>query len=198
MINVLGLVQHDKDVIRESHDILSKKYQFSIENEMVESFTNKLVNTKLVGEYSTVSIKNIFKIQLPGREFYMVSIYLANIRERVAPRVLMYGLAFLNKNMGDIYIRPETLWDKIGDIFNKKDIDFEEHKGFSNKYCFFAEDKGFAKENIPKKFLEEVFLMDKLHFEFCDKIAITTLNRRMTVEDNVRLADFMAKVTPLF
>jgi hypothetical protein len=198
MINVLGLEQYDKDAINESYDMLAKKYKCTIENDLVESFTNKLVDTKLMEDYSTVSIKNIIKVENGKCEFYVVSIYLANIPNRVAPRVLMYGVAFLKKNMKSIFIRPETLWDKIGGMFSKKSIDFDEHKGFSNKYCLFAKDKEFVKENLSPAFLNEVYGLNRLHFEFYDKMALATFNKLIAPEETMQLADFMTKIVPMF
>jgi len=194
MLNVLGLEQSDKDAIRDSFEKLFQKYPCEYHNELTESFINKIVDLQLLNDYSTVSIKNIVKVNSNTSAFYMVSIYLANYANRIKPRTLMYGLAFMKQDMKNILIRPETLWDKITDIFSRQDIDFEEHKGFSNKYCLFAKDKEFVKQNLTQQFLDEVYKMDKLYFEFSDKIALSTYNKPITTADTLKLAEFMGKI----
>ena len=110
----------------------------------------------------------------------------------------MFAMANLSKDMKNILIRPETLLDKIWDIFSRTDIDFEEHKGFSNKYCLFSKDKAFVKQNLSPKFLEEVYRMNKLYLEFYDNMVIGTFNKKIIAEDTMNLAAFMEKIVPLF
>jgi len=198
MINVLGLVDHDKQVINESFKALSEKYECTLENDQIDMFTNKIYSLKLLKMFTTTSIKNIFEIHLKGRSFYIISIYLANFRERLEPRVHIYGFMTLKKDMGDIHIRPETIWDKIGDIFNKRDIDIPEHKGFSDKYCLFAKDRDFAKSNLPVPFLEEVYQLKKLHMTFEESIMLATFNNKIQVNETMELAGFMERISQFF
>jgi hypothetical protein len=194
MINVLGLEQEDKDVINESFNLLSKKYNCVIDNDLVEAFTNKLSETQLLNTYSTITIKNVFKISLAKGSFYIISIYLASFKDRIEPRVMIYGLSMLDKDMGTVLIRPENLLDKIGGIFNKKENDFIEHKGFRNKYCLFAKDKTALKENLNAAFFDEVYKMDKLYLEFYDKMLLTGFNKKSKTEDVMLLAGFMEQL----
>jgi hypothetical protein len=194
MINVLGLEQEDKDVIRESFEKLGQKYECVLDNDFIESFSSLINHTRLINIYSTVSIKNIFKITHADHTFYIISIYLANFTDRLAPRVLIYGLSFLDNDPGKIFIRPETLFDKFGDLFNKNDIDFEAHKGFSKRYCVFSDDKALAKKSLTVPFLEEVYNQKKLNLEFWDKKLLVTFNRKTTTEEVMTLAVFMEKM----
>jgi hypothetical protein len=194
MINVLGLSEENKVVIKESYEKLSQKYHCTLENDLVEAYNNKLSSTRLLEDYSTIGIKNVFKIQLEKDVFYILSIYLANYSEKIAPRVLIFGLSYPKTETGNLFIRPETLLDKIGDIFNRKDIDFEEHKGFSNKYCLFADDKALVKQTLSKEFLNEVYKLDKIHIEVYNKMLLATFNKKITTEDTMALAGFMEKM----
>jgi hypothetical protein len=83
--------------------------------------------------------------------------------EEVEP-VLIFNVP---QDMGKIYIRKETLADKVIDVLAKIDIDFPDYPNFSKNYYVVGEKPDQVKKYFPKK------LMDSL-----DKI------RDMTIEIN--------------
>src|SRR5581483_2802640 len=99
MLDVLGLAQNDKEAIADSFDALTKKYNCVIDNDLRENFANRITELNLLKDYHTVSIKNVFKITLPGAQhFYILSIYLAEIGLKLDVTSLMYGALLLKEH----------------------------------------------------------------------------------------------------
>lgn len=76
-------------------------------------------------------------------------------RQEVEP-ILIFEIG---KNMGNVFIRKETLGDKIEDIFTKVDIDIKDYPGFSSNYLMVSDKPDLEHKNFPPKFLE---VLDKV------------------------------------
>lgn len=62
-------------------------------------------------------------------------------------------------HMGRVFIRKETIGDKINDLFAKIDIDFAEYPTFSSNYYVVGENPELVKAHLPKQLIE---LLDKV------------------------------------
>ena len=66
----------------------------------------------------------------------------------------LWGGAFLTKNYGHIIITPETLEDKLREMFTPMEVDFDGDKKFSSKYYVLTKDKTKAERAITSSFRE--------------------------------------------
>ena len=55
-------------------------------------------------------------------------------------------------NLPEFALRPENLFDKIGDVFGGQDIDFESHPKFSKSYSL----RGSDEQKVRETFTDEV------------------------------------------
>jgi len=77
----------------------------------------------------------------------------------------LFGLAFLRKDYGKVYIKPETFSDKFIDLFARGDIDFEDDPVFSKKYYVVARDKHQLRQNMSISFRQVMKKFDDLEIE---------------------------------
>jgi hypothetical protein len=59
-------------------------------------------------------------------------------------------------DIGKVYIRTETLADKIADIFYEVDIDFDDYKNFSNNYYLIGDHPDLIRKHIPLSLIESL------------------------------------------
>jgi hypothetical protein len=197
MLDVLGLAQKDKDAISKSLEALSKKYDCVIDNDMLETFANRINGLNLLDDYHTVSIKNVFKISNNGNEFYILSIYLAEVDLKVDFTSLMFGALLLKKNHDRVLIKPENTWDRLMNIFGIGKSKIMELHGKKNKYRISFTGKNSSAHQLPQVFLDELSGMKKIYGEFNEKIFISTFNKSITVDDTLSIADFLSKIAPV-
>lgn len=60
-----------------------------------------------------------------------------------------------NRNLPKFTLRPENVFDKVGEFFGSRDIDFESHPDFSKFYCL---------QGQPESTIREIFNFDTLQF----------------------------------
>ena len=60
-----------------------------------------------------------------------------------------------SKNLPEFTLRPENVFDKIGELFGSQDIDFESHPDFSKFYCL---------QGQPESAIREILNFDTLQF----------------------------------
>lgn len=68
-------------------------------------------------------------------------------------------------DMGRVYIKKETIGDKIADLFNKVDIDFEEYPRFSKNYIVIGDKPDLVREHLPKNLIESLEMSEDLTIE---------------------------------
>ena len=197
MLDVLGLAQKDKEAISESLEALSRKYDCVLANDLLETFANRISDLTLFEEYHTVSLKNVFKIQHNGNEFYILSIYLTEVDLKVDFTSLMFGALLLKNNFERILIKPENTWDRLLKLFGSGKSKMIELQGKSNKYRITFAGKNTSAHQLPQAFLDELSGMRKVFAEFHEKNFIAAFNKSITVEDALSLADFLSKIAPV-
>ncbi len=69
------------------------------------------------------------------------------------------------QDIGRVYIRKETIADKVTDLFTKVDIDFSEYPNFSKNYYMVGENPDHIKNNLPKGLLESLEKIEDMTIE---------------------------------
>jgi hypothetical protein len=103
----------------------------------------------------------------------------------------LIGLAVLHKKYGHVYIRPETLGDKLQELFVKNEIDFEADKEFSRKYYVVADNEMRCRMNLSSGFLSIVKPYNGLEIEINDTILIARFRKPFTKETGEELLQLL-------
>jgi len=103
----------------------------------------------------------------------------------------LIGLAVLKKKYGRVLIKPETLEDKINDLFSHVDIDFDFDKEFSKKYYVIAMNESLFRNSISTQFIETIREVKGLEIELNDNILIVRLRKQFTPENGEIIAKFL-------
>jgi len=100
----------------------------------------------------------------------------------------------LKEDLGHISIRPETIIDKISELFGNIDIDFRKHPLFSKRYFVLAatrDDESKFRKQVEGKFLETIAQHKDLRIETKAKKMIVMTGTRINQGDAVKLAEFV-------
>jgi len=106
-------------------------------------------------------------------------------------------LVGLDSDLGHIVIRPETISDKIGELFGNVDIDFKDHPRFSTKYFALSEtpeDESKFRKHVKGRMLDVIAEYSDLRIEIMNKTMIVCTSKRINPSDAVNLANFVFKV----
>lgn len=103
----------------------------------------------------------------------------------------LVGLAILRKKYGHVYIRPETLGEKLQELFVKTEIDFEADKEFSRKYYVVADNEMRCRMNLSSGFLSIVKAYNGLEIEINDTILIARFRKPFTKETGEELLQLL-------
>jgi hypothetical protein len=106
----------------------------------------------------------------------------------------LIGMALLKKKYGKVLIRPETIEDKINDLFTHLDIDFDFDKKFSKKYCVLADNESQFRNTVSKQFIETIREIDGIEIEIDDHVLITRLRKQFTPENGEIIAHFITTI----
>jgi len=106
----------------------------------------------------------------------------------------LIGLAVLKKKYGRVLIKPETLEDKINDLFSHVDIDFDFDKEFSKKYYVIATNESLFRNSISTQFIETIRDVKGLEIEINDNILIVRLRKQFTPENGEIIATFLTGI----
>jgi len=140
----------------------------------------------LVLERNWFSIHNTYRIQfehlsvnLLGVKYNKPTVKLLNRHGSPidsSEHIYFWGYLRLKANYGKILIRPETLTDKIEELFEKVEIDFEEQKEFNWKYFVQAVNKAECKDILRQKseFFKVMNKSSGIHLEFNGNSALFT------------------------
>ncbi|MCB9002399.1 MAG: hypothetical protein H6537_10565 [Bacteroidales bacterium] len=97
---------------------------------------------------------------------------------RNAPRVIknvdceLIGLTSIKPDLGNVFIKPETITDKFNELINPVEIDFKEDKEFSSKYYVLADNEQQLRLNIDYRLLEEIKRQNDLYIEIKNRYLI--------------------------
>jgi hypothetical protein len=133
---------------------LKNTYQLEIDTDLPINIRDfHIFNSNELNSYGAV-----FRILKNTRSFYInfleilyrtgVSRYSSNIHLEYQT----WGSINLKNNFGHILIKPETFLDKIHNMINPVDLDFEDDKEFSKKFLVVTNDKQKAQMQMTQNF----------------------------------------------
>lgn len=202
MLNLLGLEPEQKENVIAIQELLQQKFKAEIINEQVDIFNERLAAFDLAKEFNAFSIKNIFRIPGPRADHYVLIVYAADVasgsnRIHINAKCIAFAFTELGKQAGHVLIRPESLSDKIVDLFTKRDLDFDSHPEFSRKYYLTTSNKALTNRMLSCEFLDRINHFKKIFLEIYDKRLLMTYKTEMPADKIIPLVEFVSVVDDL-
>lgn len=94
----------------------------------------------------------------------------------------------LGVDLGRVFMRPESLSDKISESYHHVEIDFDHSPEFSDKYYVLAEDESRLRAGVTSALLDAIGAIDGLVIEICDGVMTATFERDIDTSDAVALS----------
>jgi hypothetical protein len=117
----------------------------------------------------------------------------------IADELQAYVFVKLPKNFGHTIIKRETVMNKIMELFQPLETDFEEDKSFSRKFYVLAKDKDKGRQLISQRFRDEVKRIDKADpYIECLNDLLLVSNKKGIADDSLfDLIEFGKRVSEL-
>ncbi|MFT5823751.1 MAG: hypothetical protein ACI8ZM_005014 [Crocinitomix sp.] len=90
-------------------------------------------------------------------------------------------------DLGHVIIRPETLADKVSELFKPVEIDFKSHKKFSFKYFVMADNEALTRKEIPDELLTFLNTKKGLSIEFIGNLCLIRNSKTVDLENGLDL-----------
>jgi len=103
----------------------------------------------------------------------------------------MISITALDQDFGKVYLRPESLGDKINDLFAKVDIDFAKFPKLSKKYFITTENKELFASNVSDDLLSAIEQSEIPEFEIVGNVLLGRFCMPYTEEINQQLLTFL-------
>ncbi|MCQ6957974.1 hypothetical protein [Mucilaginibacter aquariorum] len=179
------------------------KEEFKIE---VPGYINfQLEQFEVLNHHQAVNIRDTFAIKNTCGDSYLLFVDMDTAHAPVKGRTSYYteyqpwALAYLKRDFGRVFIRTETIIDKIREIIFPIELDFKEDKPFSDRYYVLTDDKHKAEQAITQEFRDAMMAIQETDFvvEIFEHTLIIGNRKPITPENTLYLADFVARLAEL-
>ncbi len=174
---------------------LQKNYNFSDTEGIYGENPGELLNSFVMfSGYRDLDLYDLFKVVINGQVFYFGTLEVEYTwKESRYPSAMREFQNFMIKKLdfgyGKMLIRPETIQDKVQEIFVKSEIDFTDHPGFSSRYYFVAEDKGLARSFATDRRLSLIEMQRELYVEVNNNVLLAKFARNVNYDDCLSLLE---------
>lgn len=199
--DVIGLTAAEKESFQETYDRLSQKFDFQLE----ANFNFDFNEFSIFKEYEDYHIRDAFKILNSNSYAHLTftEIWYSLTGGRSGHingnEYQIWGIAYLNYSYGNILVQPETLYLKLQELVEPKEIDFEDDKKFSKRFYLLASNKGMAVQFF-KPDVRNLFMSLKGNDYFVEikghKLIIGN-KKTVSPEYGLEIANFISKVSEM-
>ncbi len=152
--------------------------------------------------YSMVVLSEIIGLVSQGRKSWLALLSINHTakairlpqHEQKLTEYELVGIAILKRDYGKVYIRPETLGDKISELFVHEEVDFEAEPEFSRKYYVLTNNEENLRKTVAPRFLRIIARFDELEIEIQGKALVVRLRKAFTPEIGKLIAEFVAEI----
>lgn len=159
---------------------ISSKYLVSLTGTPgINEFTllNSKKNARLVKAWNIQEEKNSFTLCLVKYDLSYSATSSIGGRTIHDSHFYFYGYVPLKRDAGSSLIRPETILDKISDVFNPIDIDIQSFPKFNYKYFAIARDIEKFRDILSNNLLKFIESESGLQIEFQNKKCLFRLEK---------------------
>lgn len=190
----------DRDKIAHYVNKLSDKYQIDeIVGDKEIELSEYLERSILFEDYQAINYFNSFKLSNYKTVALLFNLYVfydlhGGRYSQSHKEFQLCGAKKLPQDFGHIYIRPETMSDKLTEVFKKQEIDFKAHPRFSSSYYMIASDKpkAIAFGNFNR--LDQIAELRGAHIEIKGNILLMKFKRVYDEQDALSMANFLMKI----
>jgi hypothetical protein len=110
-----------------------------------------------------------------------------------------WALTYLKHDFGRVFIRTETLIDKIREIVFPIELDFKEDKAFSDRFYVLTDDRDKAASGMTQAFRDAVMLIKETDFvlEIFEHTLVIGNRKPIAPEHACYLAEFVARLVAI-
>lgn len=168
---------------------LQKNYNFTETEGIFGINPGELLDSfAILSNYRDMNLIDLFKVVINGQVFYFGTLEVEYTwKESRYPSSVSEFQNFIIKRLdfdyGKIMIRPETIQDKVQEIFVKSEIDFPDHPGFSSRYYFVADDKGLARSFATDRRLSLIGMQRELFVQINNNMLLAKFARNVSYDD---------------
>ena len=139
----------------------------------------ELSDFKDITRISTVKVKWVVREDKNFKEHYDIQ---------------LIGVKKLDKDYGHLMIRPETLEDKIWELFKRTEIDYKEFPKFSYRYFYTANNELLANHFATSDRVKQIEKQKEILIEVNSDILIAKYLRKINHADMESMIEFLANV----
>jgi hypothetical protein len=199
-MNLAGLDLEEEDItlLNSCLTHLQKRYTVEVLDYVqipnLLDLTSVLKSYQILSHWKNLEIINIFQIRVGEEVFQIINVfisYLVNIGRgqlRELTDVQSIGWAELPVDLGHVLITPETITDKVIDIFLHRDVDFEASKEFSNRFLLQTSNKIAARHYFKTEWLNSIAKLKHVEIEITGNKLIARFPKNTTKTDSMAIA----------
>jgi len=111
----------------------------------------------------------------------------SNVRHAVAlPDYYHFGLLTTQKSFPRTVIVPETITEKLADVFTRAELDIRKHRKFSRKFYVLTEDRDKLYNSIAGFPLDELSKFKTLEMELQGNLILFRISRKPVSPDETK------------
>lgn len=200
-------LKEDKIVISESLSSIKSNFNSIRKNQSKNRKTQKFLskfksfenynNVILFDSYELTKTKNRFELIILSINS-TVEVFRSHQIDRESLTELEFvGLISLKKNFGNVYIRPESLVDKINELSNPIEVDFEDNKQFSRKYFVVTDNEEKLRDSVTPEFLQAITKHKGLEIEIKNYQLMARLKKRISISSIKTITELLTDIAEL-
>jgi hypothetical protein len=169
---------------------IAAEYELSIashaEKEKIKSLFTEFDSLK---GHEVEHLINVLKVKRSNLVFDLIIVGLDFSGQRSSQglsKVMEYemlALITVNKDLGKVFISPESFADKVSEFFNPIEIDFPEDKAFSDKYYVLSPDAAKVRANLDANLRMAITGFNNLYLECSGSKMIIRVQDEISVEN---------------
>ena len=201
MLDDQWLPDDQKQALNESYEALLKNYSAETLQEPGD-IERVAQNSLILKSYRDADIKNVFKLQGRSNSFYVLTVEITyeivtqgkyRTDRREIRELHLLGMVPLPVDLGRVFIRPESLADKVSELFAAKEVDFSKHREFSQKYYVLADNPASIQRSFSKEFMDGILNLKNVVLEISGKSLLVGILKIIDPGDVLRIASFLDK-----
>ena len=107
----------------------------------------------------------------------------------------LVGIAILKNDYGHTFIQPETIADKINELFDKVELDFECDKIFSSKFYVLSDEEEKFRASCTPGFMKAIRKAGEIHIEILGRTLLVRYRKSYTPEIGRKLHEFICAIS---
>ena len=165
----------------------------------------QLEQFEVLNHHKAVNIRDTFAIKNACGDSYLLFVDMNTEHTPPKGRKIVFteyqpwALAYLKRDFGRVFIRTETIIDKIREIIFPIELDFKEDKPFSDRFYVLTDDRHKAELAITQEFRNAMMAIKETDFvvEIFEHTLIIGNRKPITPGHTLYLADFVARLAAL-